>query len=185
MNENEIQLVPYKNINSNKHVKKYHILNSANNIIKYKICNVFSPFGRELEYTNIKNLHQQRFNICFNKAHMNDDKSYKLLIDMINGIENYFKDMEELETYNLVSNIIDRGEYGIVIRFHLKTFKNKTITNLSQIIDGKEENNVEWIQFDKLKQHNMNFHPDCLWIDDTNKKFGISLLVDSVIQFIS
>lgn len=183
MNENEVQLVPYKNVNSNKYVKKYYILNSINNVIKYKICNVFSPFGRETEYTKIKDLHQHRLNICFTKERMKDDKSYRILIDMINGIENYFKDVEELVDYNLISNIIDRGEYGIVIRFHLKTLKNKTTTPLIQIIDGKEEK-VEWIQFDKLKQYNMNFHPDCLWIDDTNKKFGISLVIESVIQFI-
>jgi hypothetical protein len=183
--ENEVQLLPYSNKKKNSNnIKKYHILNSVNNIIKYKICNVFSPFGRETEYAKIKDLHQHRLNICFSKAHIKDDKSYKLLIDMINEIENYFKDMDELETYNLVSNIIDRGEYGIVIRFHLKTLNNRTITNLTQIIDGKEDK-VEWIQFDKLKQYNMDFHPDCLWIDDTNKKFGISLAIESVIQFIS
>lgn len=182
MNENEVQLIPYKNGGSNKTIKKYHILNSAEYIIKHKICNVFSPFGREID--NIKTLHQQRLNVCFSKEHMKDDKIYKILTGMILNIENYFKDIEELEGYNLVSNIIDRDKHGIVIRFHLKVLKNKTITPFTQIIDGKEES-AEWIEFDKLKPYNMTFHPDCLWIDDENKKFGISLAIDSVIQFIS
>jgi hypothetical protein len=43
----------------------------------------------------------------------------------------------------------------------------------------------EWIQFDKNKQFNMEFYFDCLWIDDENKKFGISIAVDTVFQILA
>jgi hypothetical protein len=45
--------------------------------------------------------------------------------------------------------------------------------------------NVEWIQFDKTKQINIDISPDCLWIDNKNKKYGVSFVIYKVFQFIS
>jgi len=177
-----LQLIPFKNINK-RIIKKYHMFSQDNKIIKHKICNIFAPFGREADYNKF-NSGQQRFNICFS---LNDIKneiiSYKQFIELINSYENYFKQFDELQDYELISNIINRDTYGIVIRCHLKTLKNNTTTPLIQL-DQITSTQVEWIQFDKNLQFNMEFNFDCLWIDNTNKKFGISIQVLSVFQTI-
>ena len=43
----------------------------------------------------------------------------------------------------------------------------------------------EWIQFEKLKQINIDISPDCLWIDNKNRKYGVSFVINNVFQFIS
>jgi hypothetical protein len=128
---------------------------------------------------------QHRLNICFSSNDINTkNKTYLELTQIISDLETYFSNFDELKNYELVSNIIPRQTYGIVIRFHLKTLKDKTITPFKQMINSVDES-VEWIQFDKNLQFNFNFHPDCLWIDNTNSKYGISFVIDSVFQFIS
>lgn len=180
----ELNLIPYKNINKLS-VKKYHIVDSNNNIIKYKICNIFAPFGREADFNKFQSK-QQRFNICFSLEHIKQkNKSYIELINLINIYEQYFKKFDELTSFELVSNIINRDNHGIVIRCHLKTIKDNTTTPLMQIKESDlTSEQVEWIQFDKNLQFNMEYSFDCLWIDEKNKKFGISIQVLSVCQMI-
>lgn len=177
-------LIPYKNINKLV-VKKYHIVDSNNKIIKHKICNVFAPFGREADYNKFESS-QQRFNICFTLNDVNDgkNKSYEEFINTINHYEQYFKEYDELKEFELISNIINRGTYGNVIRCHLKTIKDKTTSKLIQIRGNNKISDVEWIEFDKNLHFNMEYCFDCLWIDEKNKKFGISIQVLSVFQVI-
>lgn len=182
----DLNLIAYKNINKIE-IKKYHIVDSKNKIIKHKICNIFAPFGREADYNKFKSS-QQRFNICFSQDHINkNNKSYVDLTNLINIYENYFKQFDELKDYQLCSNIINRDKYGVVIRCHLKTIKNNTTTSLKKIISDNnliETIEIEWIDFDKNEQFNMDYCFDCLWIDESNKKFGISIKVECVYQFI-
>lgn len=175
-----IQLIPYKNKPND--IQKYHIINSLDKNIVYKICNVYAPFGRQIDNNHTS---QHRLNIGFSRKQIiNEDKIYLELERLIHEIETYFGGFDELKNYELISSIIDRGELGCIIRLHLKTFKNKTTTPLAQMIDGQDEN-VEWIQFDKNKQINIVLHPECLWIDNNNHKYGISFMIDKVFQFIS
>jgi len=191
MTEHQIKLHlnQYKNINK-LIVKKYHIVNADNKIIKHKICNIFAPFGREADFNKFNSI-QQRFNIGFSQDDIkHENKSYKQFTEIINLYESYFKEFDELKDYELVSNIINRDSYGIIIRCHLKTLKNNTMSKLFLLSEENnlEENNSlklsEWIQFDKTNQFNMEYTFDCLWIDDENKKFGISIQVLSVFQLI-
>jgi hypothetical protein len=195
MSENNIdldlELIPYKT-NNRSHIKKYHIIRKNTHTIKHKICNVFAPFGRQTptDHKTKHKLEQHRLNICFSKikiAAESEDKSYIELKRLINELETYFKTFDDLSEHELVSNIINRDEYGIVFRFHLKTNQNKTVTPLIQVSkDNINEKNdsTEWISFDKTKQFNFNFHPDSLWIDNQNKKYGVSLMIDKVFQLI-
>jgi hypothetical protein len=183
MNMN-IELVPYKN-NNKSHIEKYHISNSDNLILKYKICNVFAPFGRQYLHQTKEKINQHRLNVCFSKKEVEEyNESYEELKKIISELETFFYDFDELKGYELISNIIDRDSYGKVIRFHLKTLKNNTTSSLIQIIDSVSQK-VEWIQFQQDKQFNFDFSPDCFWIDHTNKKYGVSLVIINAFQFIS
>ena len=186
-NELNLSLIPYKNIHKCE-IKKYHIVDSNNKIIKYKLCNIFAPFGREADYNKF-NSSQQRFNICFSQDHIKqNNQSYIDFTNKINAYENYFKEFDELKEYELISNIINRDLHGIVIRCHLKTLKDKTTTTLTQIKvlnQQTESNDVEWIDFNKNEQFNMEYCFDCLWIDETNKKFGVSIKINSICQFVT
>ena len=173
-----IQIIPYKSNKSS--IEKYHVIRLDNSQIYYKVCNVFAPFGRQTEHKTKNNLDQHRLNIGISKEQINN-KSYIDLIKLITELETYFGTFDELKDYELISNIINRDEYGHIVRFHLKTQNNKTTTPLTQIIDN-ENQIVEWIQFDKNKQINIDWGPDCLWIDNKNKKFGISLVIYKVFQ---
>lgn len=176
-----IQITPYK-LNKST-IEKYHIIRLDNTQIIYRICNVFAPFGRQTEHFTKNKLSQHRLNISFsNEQIANNDKAYLELIRIINELESFFGTFDELKDYKLVSNIINRDTFGIIIRFHLKTQYNKTTTPLVHLKDSDEEN-VEWIQFDKTKQFNMDITPDCLWIDNKNKNYGISFVINKVVQF--
>jgi hypothetical protein len=179
----ELNLIPYKN-SSKTLIKKYHVVDTKNKIIKYKICGIFAPFGREAEYSKFNSL-QQRFNVCFTREHINNKiKPYVDFMGIINAYEQYFKNFDELAEYNLNSNIINRDNYGIVVRCHLKTHKDKTTSTLKKFnLTENKFNNVEWIDFDKNEHFDMEYYFDCLWIDDINKKFGISIKVDNIYQF--
>ena len=179
----ELNLIPYKNSNKTS-VKKYHIVDTKNKVIKHKVCDVFAPFGREAEYSKFNSL-QQRFNICFSQDHIkNKIKPYIELTNVINAYETYFKNFDELVEYNLNSNIINRDNYGIVIRCHLKTQKDKTITTLKKFsLTENKFNSVMWVDFNRENQFNMEYYFDCLWIDDTNKQFGVSIKIDNICQY--
>jgi hypothetical protein len=201
----DLELIPYKN-NNKSQIKKYHIIRKNGHTIKHRICNVFAPFGRQTSSDHKTNttLKQHRLNVCFSKEQIqvdefsNDTKisknkiytSYIELKRLITELEAYFGSFDDFSEYELMSNIIDRDIYGIVIRFHLKTNKGKTVTPFVQ--DSSEDIGLvcsdnlptEWISFDKTKQFNFHFHPDSLWIDHKNKKYGISLMMDRVFQMI-
>ena len=164
----EIILIEYKKKNINNNLKKYHILNKDNKILKCKCCNLFSPFGREI---NKFNNNQHRFNI----------KNNIFLIEIIKDFEDYFKDFTELQEYNIISNIMDHKVYGKMIKFHLKINKNNTITPI-KIIYNDTIMNSNWIDFCSKQQINIEFHPDCLWIDHDTKTYGISFVIDIVYQ---
>jgi hypothetical protein len=178
-----IQIIPYKYNKSS--IEKYHIIRLDNSQIYYKLSNILAPFGRQTEHKTNYKLDQHRLNINFNIDEvLNQDKSYIEFERIITELEIYFSNFDELKDLKLISNIIDREKFGIVIRLHLKTLHDKTITPLLQIIDS-ENQIVEWIQFDKDKKINIDFGPDCLWIDNKNKTFGISFVIYKVIQFIN
>ena len=178
-----IQITPYKNNKST--IEKYHIIKLDNTQINYRICNIYAPFGRQIEHKTTNNLTQHRLNIGFTLDNIkNSDKSYLELYRIITELETYFSTFDELKDFELVSNIINRDIFGIIIRFHLKTQNNKTTTPLIQMINSTDLN-VEWIQFDKTKQINIDISPDCLWIDNKNKKYGVSFVIHKVFQFIS
>ena len=178
-----IQITPYK-INKSS-IERYHIIRLDSSQINYRICNIYAPFGRQTEHHTSHNLTQHRLNIGFSIEQINNsDRSYLELHRIIHELEEYFSTFDELKDYELVSNIINRDTHGIIIRFHLKTQNNKTTTPLTQIIKSKDID-VEWIQFDKTKQINIDITPDCLWIDNKNKKYGISFVINKVFQFIS
>lgn len=182
---NTIELVPYKTTTKTE-IKKYHIV-SDDKIVKCNICNVYAPFGRQTEKTHKASyvLHQHRLNINFSEDDLKKgSESYEMLTKNIRDFEKFFMEFDELKGFELISNVINRPKYGIIIRFHLKTLHDKTTTPLIQIINSKTEN-VEWIQFDNNKQFNCDFHPDCLWIDEKNKKFGVSFVIDKVTQYIN
>lgn len=201
----DLELIPYKT-NNKSQIEKYHIVRKNGITVKHRICNVLAPFGRQTSSdhkTNIS-LKQHRLNICFTKLQIqdkqliNDDeilkhkipKSYIELKRLITELETYFGSFDDLSTYELVSNIINREEYGIVIRFHLKTNKDKTVSPLIKLLTediglyNDKTESTEWINFDKTKQFNFDFHPDSLWIDHKNKKYGVSLMIDKVFQII-
>jgi len=179
----DIQITPYKNNKST--IEKYHIIRLNSSQIVYRICNIYAPFGRQTEHHTKHNLTQHRLNIGFSTEQINNnDKSYIELHNIISELETYFSTFDELKDYELVSNIINRDTHGIIIRFHLKTQNDKTTTQLTQMIESTDIN-VEWIQFDKTKQINIDITPDCLWIDNKNKKYGISFVIHKVFQFIS
>ena len=179
----DIQITPYK-INKSS-IEKYHILRLDNSQINYRICNLYAPFGRQTNHHVQHTLTQHRFNIGFSVQQITvNDPSYIELKRIIYELESYFGTFDELKDFELVSNIINRDSYGIIIRFHLKTQNDKTTTPLIHMVDSNDLN-VEWIQFDKLKQINIDINPDCLWIDNKNKKYGISFVINKVFQFIS
>jgi len=150
-------------------IQKYHILDSDRDIIKCKCCNVISPFGREIN--KFKDSKQHRLNIKYSEN----------LIELINNFENYINEFDDFKEYDLVSNIIRNNKYGDIIRFHLKTNNNNTTTIFKHI----NKDNIEianWIDYQIDKKINIDFHPDCLWIDEKNKKYGISFIIDTVYQ---
>lgn len=176
----DIKLIPFK---KKSFIDKFHIVNSNNNIHKFNICNVYAPFGLQIDHkTNVK-ITQHRLNICFSIEDIENNRHLKLK-EIIDGLELFFNDYDELKDYELLSNIIDRDKHGIVIRFHLKTLRDRTITPLKHVIESSEKE-VSWLKFDKNIKLNFDFTPDCLWIDHTNKRYGISLLITDVFQFIS
>jgi hypothetical protein len=178
-----IQITPY--LKNNSSIEKYHIIRLNNDQIIYRICNVLAPFGRQTEHYTINNLTQHRLNISFTCDQISsNDKSYMELTGIITELETYFGTFDELKEYELVSNIIDRDNFGKIIRFHLKTQNDKTTTPLIQMINSIDSN-TEWIEFDKTKQINIDINPDCLWIDNKNKKYGVSFCILKVFQFIS
>ena len=178
-----IQITPYKNNKST--IEKYHIIRLDSSQIIYRICNLYAPFGRQTEHNTQHKLTQHRLNIGFTNIQItNLDKSYVELNKIISELENYFSKFDEFIDYKLVSNIINRDTFGIIIRFHLKTQKDRTTTPLVQMINS-DDVNVEWIQFDKTKQINIDITPDCLWIDNKNKQFGVSFVINKVFQYIS
>jgi hypothetical protein len=194
----ELELIPYKT-NNKSQIQKFHIVRKNGHTVKHRICNVYAPFGRQTstDHKTKNQLEQHRLNVCFSKSQIesNSDKAYLELKRLITELETYFGSFDDLSDYNLLSNIINRSEYGIVIRFHLKTNKNKTVTPLIQITSDEINENkqtkstestetTEWISFNKTKQFNFNFHPDSLWIDHKNKKYGVSLMIDKVFQLI-
>jgi hypothetical protein len=173
-------LIPYKNINSQK-IKKYHIEYTKDFILK----EVSAPFGREFyneKFTGSKNLGS--CNLGSGDARSGDaaisSKQQRLNIDpikletskIISDIEDFFKDIDELKELNLISNIIDREKNNKIIRFHLKTNNGITTTTF----------NKEWLDFDKYSLIDIKFHPDCLWIDEASNKYGVSLVITSVYQ---
>lgn len=164
-------LIPYKNTGKkNSNVEKFHLLNNNKEIFKYSINNVYAPFGRQTDHYS-----QHRLNICFSLDDItNNDQSYIKLVKIIDDLEKSV----DIANKTLLSNIIDRDKYGIVIRFHLKTNKNMTITQLF----NKNNEQLLWNQFDKEKSFSCNFHPDCLWIDNSSNNYGISLVIDTVYQ---
>jgi hypothetical protein len=177
----DIKLIPFKN---KSFIDKFHIVNSNNNIYKFNVCNVYAPFGLQTEHKTKVKISQHRLNICFSVDNIqNNDKSYLKLKKIIDDLESFFNDVNELKNYDLVSNIINRDKHGIVIRFHLKTFKNKTITIFKHVIDTYEKI-VSCIDFDKNQKLNFDFIPDSLWIDHENKKYGVSLLITDILQYI-
>ena len=178
-----IQITPFKKNNSP--IEKYHIIRLDHSQIIYKICNVFAPFGIQTEHQTTNKITQHRLNISFNQNQItSNDKSYIELTRIITELEKYFGEFDELKDYELVSNIINRDTFGIIIRFHLKTQKNKTTTKLIQMINSIDSNK-EWIEFDKNMQINIDICPDCLWIDNKNKRYGVSFVILKVFQFIS
>jgi len=196
----DLELMPY--ITNNKsQIQKYHIMKKNGHTIKHRICNVFAPFGRQTSSDHKTNtsLNQHRLNICFNKSQIESefkDKSYLELKRLITELESYFGTFDDLLEYELLSNIINRDKYGYVFRFHLKSNRDRTVTPLVQKMSTNSteskiptESNIptestEWINFDKTKKFNFNFHPDSLWIDHKNKRYGISLMIDKVFQII-
>jgi hypothetical protein len=178
-----IQIIPYKNNKST--IEKYHVIKLDNSQINYRICNICAPFGRQIEHHTKNKLTQHRLNISFSNEQIeNNNKSYVELKRLISELEIYFGTFDELKEYELVSNIINRDNHGIIIRFHLKTQHDKTTTPLIQMIESNDQKS-EWIQFEKLKQINIDISPDCLWIDNKNRKYGVSFVINNVFQFIS
>ena len=179
----DIQITLYKRNNSP--IEKYHIIRLDSSQIIYRICNVFAPFGRQTEHKTTNVIKQHRLNISFSLEQISSlDKSYVELTRIINELETYFGTFDELKDYELVSNIINRDTFGIIVRFHLKTQNDKTTTPLIKMINSIDSN-TEWIEFDKNKQINIDICPDCLWIDNKNKRYGVSFVILKVFQFIS
>ena len=179
----DIQITPYKNTNST--IEKYHIIRLDSSQIIYRVCNLIAPFGRQTEHQTSINITQHRLNIGFSCDQIaSNNKSYLEIIRIINELESFFKTFDELKDYELVSNIINRNTFGIVIRLHLKTQNDRTTTPLIHMINSIDSN-TEWIEFDKTKQINIDISPDCLWIDNKNKKYGVSFVIHKVFQFIS
>jgi hypothetical protein len=180
----DFSLISYKT-NNKSNIEKYHIVNNNNKVVRFKICNAYAPFGRQCDHKTKNINNQHRLNVCFTLNEIkNNNPLYLELINIITEIETFFKEVNEFIDYELISNIIDRTSYGKVIRFNLKKINNKTISKLIQIINGKEIES-EWIDFKNDLNFNFEFYPLCLWIDKTNKKYGVTLLIEKVIQFIS
>lgn len=165
-------LIPYKNTSKkNSNVEKFHLLGNNKETLKYSINCVYAPFGRQTDHYS-----QHRLNICFSLDDIsNNDQSYVKLVKIIDDLE---KSVDVPNNKTLLSNIINRDKYGIVIRFHLKTNKNMTTT---QLFNSNNEQ-LLWNQFDKSKSFSCNFHPDCLWIDNSSNHYGISFVIDTVYQ---
>ena len=178
----DIILLPYKSVNK---IERYHILDNNKNILKFKICNIIAPFGQEI------NNNQYRLNICYSNIDINNKiKSYINFIDNIKVYEDYFiekinlyKDYfkNDINNYKFNSNIINRNKYGIVIRCHLQTYKNKIITPFKKMNNNIIED-VSWLDFDKSRNFNMEYTFDSLWINHENKTYGISIKILSVLQ---
>ena len=116
--------------------------------------------------------------IEYKKKNINNNlKKYHIL----NKDNKIFKDFTELQEYNIISNIMDHKVYGKMIKFHLKINKNNTITPI-KIIYNDTIMNSNWIDFCSKQQINIEFHPDCLWIDHDTKTYGISFVIDIVYQ---
>ena len=180
----EFSLISYKT-NNKSQIEKYHIIDNNNKVMRFKICNAYAPFGRQSEHQSKNSINQHRLNVCFTLNEVkNNNPLYLELTKLITEIETFFKEIDDFTDYELISNIIDRNSYGKVIRFNLKKLNNKTTSKLIQVING-EEIESEWIDFKNDLQFNFEFYPLCLWIDKTNKKYGVSLLIEKVIQFIS
>ena len=89
----DLELIPYKT-NNKSQIEKYHIIRKSGHTIKYRICNVFAPFGRQTSSehkTNVK-LNQHRLNICFTKSQIqvespsddnNESNDEKILLNKI------------------------------------------------------------------------------------------------------
>jgi len=127
-----IQITPYKNNKST--IEKYQIIRLDSTLIIYRICNIYAPFGRQTNHYTQNKLTQHRLNIGFSPEQiLNNDKSYLELTKIISELEIYFSTFDELKEYELVSNIINRDTFGVIIKFHLKTQNYKTTTPLDKI----------------------------------------------------
>ena len=194
----QIRLIPFQK-SSKSTIEKYHIVISTHSEkklrhLKCELTNVYAPFGRQTksDHKTKVTINQHRLNICWSKNMIKSESdSYMSAINTIKKIEEYWADYDELKTLNLVSNIIDRKEHGIVIRFHLNTHKDKTTTPLiiltkDDLLNSSnitESQSSSWLEFDKNLKLNIIYHPDCLWIDREKNIYGISLQIDKVIQF--
>ena len=170
MDKLDIKLMPYKKINK---IKKYHILDSNNHIFKFKINDVYTPFGPEISNN------QYRLNIGFTNKDIN--KNNIEFIDNIKLYENFFNEFNDFKNYKLHSNIIDRNKYGIIIRCHLKTYKNNIITPLNYRDNNIIKKNL-WSEFDKSYSLDIEYTFDSLWINEDEKTYGISIQILSILQ---
>ncbi len=184
---------PNPNPNPNiSHIQRFHIINSKAKGFVFGVDDVYAPFGRQTksEHNTNNNMTQHRFNIGFSRKQIeSNDETYQLILNIINKFEQFFKDFDELDGYKLVSNHIDREKHGCIFRFHLKTYKNKTTTPFVQIVSDHTTTKTdhittesEWIAYDILQKVNIEFSPDCLWIDDVHKTYGISFIINKVWQ---
>ena len=41
---------------------------------------------------------------------------------------------------------------------------------------------MTWIEFNTKNKINIEFYPDCLWIDEKNKIYGISFIINDIYQ---
>ena len=165
MDKLDIKLMPYKNI---KKIKKYHILDNKGHILKFETTSIRTPFGPEI------NNNQFRLNIGFKTI----DNEF---IDNIKLYENYFNEFEDFKDYKLHSNIIDRDSYGIIVRCHLKTYKNNIITPLNHEENGIIRKSI-WSEFNKTRLLDIKYTFDSLWINEDDKTYGISILILSILQ---
>jgi len=156
MDENKLSITQIKDKNIKQYVISYNKKDIIYLINKEESENYICDFGIE-EFNK-----QHRLNLSIMNNYNNG------FIKFINFWETYFKNSDLCKNYNLLTSIKNRDKFDPIIVIHLNYKKNKIITNI---------NNITWYELEKLKKFNIYGYIviNCLWINEFEKTFGISL----------
>lgn len=149
-------------------IERYLITDNNNNKFTLITNYVKCPFGIENNFGN-----QYRLNISIKST----DNCFNDIIQFITKLEQFISNIDDIKTYKLDSNIINRGSFGYIIKVHLKLIKDKI--TLTYLLNDEDKS---YLDFDKLKPAILYLSVDTFWINHDKKTYGLYIICDKVIQ---